>query len=543
MIPDLELPSRRLIPRNDLNFILMKKLSCLLLAVVLGLSAAADPVPADVIAYGRLPALAKLSQDYVAFVQSLKLPPDLQMQATLPLMMMGYPTFPGVSPEEPVRFFLRESESAPTGFGFLLIAEIGADSPMRESLAQFGFTFSERGERVLIAQDSAMFEGVADLDEWFELTDNLRGYKIELQVAVRESLLVQAREALDVETGPLAGLGRTPDSGLWKGFILTALDSLSNCKGFGIGLDLSEQGIRAGMLLEARPETPEAAFVSAGHGGKVGEAAVLSGSGAIGMTYRLDPQATAALVDSFASRLEAHLSDQMADHASSYLRLSADWVRNGNGSFAMVMNPVGEEVRFSSRMAGNYSKAALDQFFQHAFNESLAQAIRAIGGEQGLEMVFETNYDPSAGSIEGVSYAKYDVKSGAKLEDESREQELSYFYAIQDGDFLNASSEAELATLVSGDFEGPSLAKVMGDGTQAVRWFIDVARYMKGFAEAPEADELTNSIREAAGKLEAAGVEPFQIATDFEGNWIDSTLILDSENLARMIPLFQPSQH
>lgn len=206
----------------------------------------------------KLPPLRTLTDKTMGVIRKVHPGQEMEFLAFALLGGFGYPSFPNVSPTEPMGILLLEGEPE-NPFPFVIMVKPEGGDQIRQIIqAQFGWNTQDQDGWILIAQNPAYFSQLPPISDVEALLRELKDYDIQGRTFSSPEKLEQMHVLLE---GSLLSLieKALPDTdpAIPAAYLKVIQSILSNMEWTEVGLNLSPETISVAYGAKARENTPE----------------------------------------------------------------------------------------------------------------------------------------------------------------------------------------------------------------------------------------------------------------------------------------------
>jgi hypothetical protein len=359
-------------------------------------AASAPPDPGVTLAsYIKFAPPQALAQDIMGVARQIS--PGMQTEM-LPLMILGrygYPTFPGVSTTLPVTVFIFNGPGLAGRSGYVIAAQITADSPARAAFVGLhlqsqtdpasGLTFLSPNPTLL----ALALNQSADLAKIATEPAN-----VDLQVTAPTSDLTFLRSTLQTT---LQARAVPSGSKKWLDFSLQELQAVSQIQ---VSLDCKPDAIRIAYSLTAQPGTPLARLFSAPAGGPVPAAQFVSADQPIIAVAREDIPATQAYLNQVfadAQTIAGPNSKQLLAGVQAALNA---YLAQADGTVAESFSLSGRNNLHAQVLAGGkVTDASVVNFLQQMYPGFMAGLMQRLNTANGNFLLTNVTLNLNAGNL------------------------------------------------------------------------------------------------------------------------------------------------
>ena len=412
------------------------------------------------VAFARIAPLQKTVLKINKTLQAIKPGPQTAMISAGMGMMLGDPTFGSFAPDENVGIYMLNDfndEDEPTFLGLL---KLTANSPTAAALKKNkGITLQDYKGWTVVTNHPKTIKKIGNLDPLLKHAREKASQDIEVGVFV-SGLMGNAfiKKSIDEGLGELRKqkdeTGFAKNGAALAEMILTEVQDIQTAS---ITLNLGNDAINAAVNIHAAKDSSLGKLLSAKSGGKVPEGILIPQTGFISGVFAYDPQAFMTYWNGLATRALNKTDGKIAKMIRQVDQMVKESLPlySGTGAFAMEM-PLATEVKLISVNATTSTDAQLVKYLESAGEytdallESMMQAIGAVTGDlEDLDLVQLVDYNVSvkanADNIGGTPVHTMTQKT--KVDDE-QVTDMTYFYAISNGNLLATADKESMAALL-----------------------------------------------------------------------------------------------
>lgn len=470
----------------------------------------------------KFPPLPVLAEKLTQVSQQANLGVQEQMVLQFMLMQFGYPSFPGISATEGVTVFVLGGESgAENGdVGFVGLARLAADSPLRGVLTQNGLQISDREGWVLIAPTEEAFALVKDLGTLIAIATDKAHFDIETRVYISGGVVNIVKglfeaNLVDEETDQ----EQVAKVRAWLEFVLKLAE---NYDWGGYGLSVNEGKLAVGGVIAPKAGTPDAQWINAALPATQVEAGkFLPAKVAASYVARFDVPATQVYLESLASAVQQIPNEKAAQLAKELLEQYGAYLANSSGTLATVttgMNPVNQQMLGQTLEPGKHEQAKVDAFYGYLFNKLVPELFALFGeivddGEIFTDL-FKAEQQAGVDAIgaASVSVVRY---TSPDPQDPSQKITQETYYTVINGAVLTASTLDSLKPLAATYSAGKAVANNLMaahplPANSWVRGSLDIGLVIKAIAGSlgNDADAEATAI---LTRLDALNLQPISV--------------------------------
>ncbi|MBT7852103.1 MAG: TlpA family protein disulfide reductase [Opitutae bacterium] len=413
------------------------------------------------VAFARIAPLQKTVLSINKTLQAIKPGPQTAMISAGMGMMLGDPTFGSFDPDENVGIYMFDNFTDDDEPTFLGLLKLTANSPTAAALKKNkGITLQDYKGWTIVTNQPKTISKMGNLDPLLKHARQKASHDIEVGVFV-SGLMGNSfiKKSIDEGLGKLRKqkdeTGFARNGAALAEMMRTEIQDIETAT---ITLDLGNDAINAGVKINSRENSPLGKLLSAKSGGKVPEGILIPKTGVVSGIYAYDPNAFMTYWNGLATRALNKTDGKIAKmirQVDQMLKESLP-LYAGTGAFAMEM-PLATEVKLISVNATTSTDAQLVKYLESAGEytdallESMMQAIGAVTGDlEDLDIVQLMDYNVSvkanADNIGGTPVHTMTQKT--KVDDE-QVTDMTYFYAISNGNLLAATDKNSMTTLLN----------------------------------------------------------------------------------------------
>jgi hypothetical protein len=366
------------------------------------------PTDARMVTYLKEAPPQTLARDLMGIARQVY--PGMQTEM-LPLMLLGkygYPTFPGVSATLPVTQFVYTGPS-PADKGFVIAAQITADSPVRAGLNDMhlsvqtdsatGWTFMSNNAGLLAfaLTQSADLVKIASQPisvdfEWTLPTDNLAALRGDVQTAVQVG-----QSALNGGTASAA----PADTVKWFDF---ALQELQQLKQISLGIDCKPEAIGIVATAVAQPGSTLAQLFAAPSNSAITAAQFVSADSPIIISFRRNIPVEQAFVDRLFADAETFAGAKNQAALKSLQQAIDISMANSDGTGVETFSMSGTaKVKMQVVAGGHLTDVQLVQMLQLLYTDSIPALFKQINALTGDSVQTSTTLHLNAAKVGNVA--------------------------------------------------------------------------------------------------------------------------------------------
>ena len=502
------------------------------------------------VAFARIAPLQKTVLNINKTLQAIKSGPQTAMISAGMGMMLGDPTFGSFDPNENVGIYMFDNFTDDDEPTFLGLLKLTANSPTAAALKKNkGITLQDYKGWTVVTNHPKTINKIGNLDPLLKHAREKASQDIEVGVFV-SGLMGNAFIKKSIDEGLDELRKQKDETGFAKNgaalaeMILTEVQDIQTAS---ITLNLGNDAINAAVNIHAAKDSSLGKLLSAKSGGKVPEGILIPQTGFISGVFAYDPQAFMTYWNGLATRALNKTDGKIAKMIRQVDQMVKESLPlySGTGAFAMEM-PLATEVKLISVNATTSTDAQLVKYLESAGEytdallESMMQAIGAVTGDLedldlGELMDYNVSVKANADNIGGTPVHTMTQKT--KVDDE-QVTDMTYFYAISNGNLLAATDKESMSALLKRSKTGKAVKNhvktELPSGTISAGQINgkDYLEMMLGTLMLQVGTDEDNPIRE---KLKALKVAPWPMAVTSAKNQAATSISMPHASIKSLV--------
>ncbi|MEO0797216.1 MAG: hypothetical protein AAFX93_18840 [Verrucomicrobiota bacterium] len=427
----------------------------------------------NVLAAIKFPPVRAFTDSLMGVARQVNPGQETEMLPLLFLGAFGYPNFAGVSETEPVTVFLFDStDSEEMPFVILskmsdsaalrnaLTAQADPGNPMAAMLAP-GFSVEDRDGWTLFSSSPENFKLVKNVSELAAMGKSVDDFDVTFRFFIGPEKMSTWVNTLkeEVTDEHLMSGGSEKDEDL--GFKLRYIDFLAtigeNLDYYDFGIDINNQAISLGTVLQALEGTPEYTMLSAKAGGSSTVGEFVSASAPITYVSNIDMKAVAEYYSVLNHRALKLATDEGKALLKRAAQTNAIYFSKAGNSTAGSLDFDNDAAISSSVASGNLSNDELVKISKSYYDDILPAVLKHLAemqfsDEAAAEFVLKENVGEVAGDPINEMISKIKVDTGLSLHEDENDAQPEYeteesYFAVVDGNVVTANNIDALKAL------------------------------------------------------------------------------------------------